>query len=63
VSGARDPSTGRHAQRWQSGFRTKQEAADHPMPGRCPRIVGGVETERPARAGGGDDHGHLVAGK
>jgi hypothetical protein len=28
VSGARDPSTGRHRQRWISGFRTKKEAIE-----------------------------------
>ncbi len=28
VSGSRDPSTGRYAQRWVSGFRTKKEAVE-----------------------------------
>ncbi|MFA5882333.1 MAG: Arm DNA-binding domain-containing protein, partial [Acidimicrobiia bacterium] len=28
VSGSRDPSTGRYAQRWRSGFRTKKEAVE-----------------------------------
>lgn len=28
VSGPRDPSTGRYAQRWRSGFRTKKEAVE-----------------------------------
>ena len=38
-----------------------QRRADHSIPGPGPGVVGGVEAERLARAGGGDEHVYLVA--